>query len=166
MHTRTYRLTLAALVGLVGPAAAPEYEASDYLPLAVGNSWTFPHEVYDLLQVRRLAGRKAIAPGRFRQDPPHVAIAGLGNRPSLAMGAAGVFAGHQTDKGHQLPRRIKAREVPQLGQGGNGGEHIHPPKRHQTACLRLQRPAHQRLLQLSLQSLDPGLGLLHQSTYS
>ena len=48
MHTRIYRLILAALVGLVGSAAAPEYEASDYLPLAVGNSWTFRHEVYDL----------------------------------------------------------------------------------------------------------------------
>lgn len=48
MHTRIYRLTLAALVGLAVPAAASEYEASDYLPLAVGNSWTFRHEVYDL----------------------------------------------------------------------------------------------------------------------
>ena len=44
MRTRTHRLTLAALVGLSGPAAAPtEYEASDYLPLAVGNSWTYGH---------------------------------------------------------------------------------------------------------------------------
>lgn len=47
MHTRIYRLTLAALVGLAVPAAAPEYEASDYLPLAVGNSWTFHHEAFD-----------------------------------------------------------------------------------------------------------------------
>ena len=47
MHTRIYRLTLAALVGLAVPAAAPEYEASDYLPLAVGNSWTFQHMVHD-----------------------------------------------------------------------------------------------------------------------
>ena len=47
MHTRIYRLTLAALVGLAVPATASEYEASDYLPLAVGNSWTFDHDVYD-----------------------------------------------------------------------------------------------------------------------
>lgn len=47
MHTRIYRLTLAALVGLAVPAAATEYEASDYLPLAVGNSWTFHHEAFD-----------------------------------------------------------------------------------------------------------------------
>ena len=48
MRTRTHPLTLAtltALVGLSGPASAPtEYEASDYLPLAVGNSWTYGHD--------------------------------------------------------------------------------------------------------------------------
>ena len=47
MHTRINRLTLAALVGLAVPAAPTEYEASDYLPLAVGNSWTFHHVAYD-----------------------------------------------------------------------------------------------------------------------
>ena len=52
MHTRIYRLTLAALVGLAVPAAAPEYEASDYLPLAVGNSWTLGHGVYDYFETR------------------------------------------------------------------------------------------------------------------
>ena len=83
-------------------------------------------------------------------------VARLGNRPPVAMGAAGMLTGHQTDKGHQLPRRIKAREVPQFGQGRNAGEHV------QAARLRLQRPTRQRLLQLFLQPLDPGLGLLHR----
>ena len=38
-------LTLALLLGLGGvlPAAATDYAASDYLPLAVGNSWTYEH---------------------------------------------------------------------------------------------------------------------------
>ena len=37
------RLILAALLSLSGvlPAAATDYQASDYLPLAVGNSWTY-----------------------------------------------------------------------------------------------------------------------------
>ena len=47
MRTCIYHLTLAALASLAVPAAAPDYEASDYLPLAVGNSWTFDHDVYD-----------------------------------------------------------------------------------------------------------------------
>ena len=36
------RLTLAALLALIwtGPAAATDYKVEDYLPLAVGNSWT------------------------------------------------------------------------------------------------------------------------------
>ena len=29
------------------PAVATEYQASDYLPLAVGNSWTYSHELWD-----------------------------------------------------------------------------------------------------------------------
>ena len=43
------RLLLAALLSLSGvlPAAATDYQASDYLPLAVGNSWTYGHEFSD-----------------------------------------------------------------------------------------------------------------------
>ena len=43
-------LILAALLSLSGvlPAAATDYEASDYLPLAVGNSWTYKHDYYDV----------------------------------------------------------------------------------------------------------------------
>ena len=40
---------LPVLLGLSGalPAVATEYQASDYLPLAVGNSWTYSHDFYD-----------------------------------------------------------------------------------------------------------------------
>ncbi|MDE2741120.1 MAG: hypothetical protein OXI58_06000 [Gemmatimonadota bacterium] len=43
------RLILAALLSLNGvlPAAAADYQAADYLPLAVGNSWTYGHDYYD-----------------------------------------------------------------------------------------------------------------------
>ena len=43
------RLLLAALLSLsmVLPAAATDYQASDYLPLAVGNSWTYEHFYFD-----------------------------------------------------------------------------------------------------------------------
>ena len=46
---KTIQLTLPALLGLSGalPATATEYQASDYLPLAVGNSWTYSHDFYD-----------------------------------------------------------------------------------------------------------------------
>ena len=44
------RLLLAALLSLSGvlTGAATNYQASDYLPLAVGNSWTYEHQFYDL----------------------------------------------------------------------------------------------------------------------
>ena len=43
-------LILAALLSLSGvlPAAAADYQASDYLPLAVGNSWTYTHFYRDV----------------------------------------------------------------------------------------------------------------------
>ena len=41
---------LPVLLGLSGalPAVATEYQAADFLPLAVGNSWTYSHNYYDL----------------------------------------------------------------------------------------------------------------------
>ncbi len=43
-------LLLVALLSLSGvlPAAATDYQAADYLPLAVGNSWTYEHEYLDI----------------------------------------------------------------------------------------------------------------------
>ena len=43
------RLLLAALLILSGvlPVTATDYQASDYLPLAVGNSWTYSHNYFD-----------------------------------------------------------------------------------------------------------------------
>ena len=49
MRTHTLHLILAALAALNGPAAltATEYRVSDFLPLAVGNSWSCIHVVRD-----------------------------------------------------------------------------------------------------------------------
>ena len=99
------------------------------------------------LQGGRLAGRKSIAPGRFHQHAPHVGVARLGNRPPLLTGDAGMLAGDQTDKGHQLARRVKAGEVPQLGQGRDGRERVYPAQRPHSPRLPFQRPSLQGLLQ-------------------
>ena len=50
MRTNQFRLLWVALLSLSGvlPAVATDYQASDYLPLAVGNSWTYEHEWYDI----------------------------------------------------------------------------------------------------------------------
>ena len=50
MRICTHRLTLAALIAWSAPATLPgaDYVARDFLPLAVGNSWTLGHFVYDL----------------------------------------------------------------------------------------------------------------------
>ena len=49
MQTKKRCLTLTALLGLSWalPAVATDYEAADYLPLAVGNSWTYRHSISD-----------------------------------------------------------------------------------------------------------------------
>ena len=49
MKTKKIRLLLVVLLGLIWvlPADATD-DASAYLPLAVGNSWTYGHKYYDL----------------------------------------------------------------------------------------------------------------------
>ncbi len=50
MRTQKMCLTLTTLLGLSWalPATATDYEAADYLPLTVGNSWTYLHDYYVL----------------------------------------------------------------------------------------------------------------------
>ena len=45
MRTQMIRFILAGVIGLslVQPTVATDYAATDYLPLAVGNSWTYSH---------------------------------------------------------------------------------------------------------------------------
>ncbi|MYB71770.1 MAG: hypothetical protein F4X75_25125 [Gemmatimonadetes bacterium] len=49
MRTNQFRLLWVALLSLSGvlPAAATDYEAADYLPLAVGDSWTYEHFYFE-----------------------------------------------------------------------------------------------------------------------
>ena len=53
MHPKTNNRLILPLVALLGlsltlPAWAQKYQASDYLPLAVGNSWTYKHDYGDI----------------------------------------------------------------------------------------------------------------------
>ncbi len=49
MRTQMIRFILAGVIGLslVQPTVATDYAATDYLPLAVGNSWTYQHNYAD-----------------------------------------------------------------------------------------------------------------------
>ena len=49
MRTQTIRFILAVVIGLspVRPTVATDYAVTDYLPLAVGNSWTYYHRYSD-----------------------------------------------------------------------------------------------------------------------
>ena len=44
----SWPLAVLLAMSLVVPTVATNDAASDYLPLAVGNSWTYEHDVYDL----------------------------------------------------------------------------------------------------------------------
>ena len=49
MRTQTIRFILAVVIGLsrAQPTVATDYAVTDYLPLAVGNSWTYHHRYSD-----------------------------------------------------------------------------------------------------------------------
>ena len=49
MRTQTIRFILAVVIGLsrAQPTVATDYAVTDYLPLAVGNSWTYQHNHAD-----------------------------------------------------------------------------------------------------------------------
>ena len=113
------------------------------------------------LQVPGLARREAVAPGRFHQDPPHVGVARFGDRAPLSSLSAGVLAGHQSDKGHELTRRVEAGDVAQFGQHRDRGERVHPAKRHQVLSLAGKGPVTEHLFQFLFQGLDPCLGVLY-----
>ena len=77
MRTHMHHLTAATVAALIvwsAPAFAPpaaDYEASDYMPLAVGNSWAFAHSHYDL---PRRDGPKSQWPAFLETDPAEVVI--------------------------------------------------------------------------------------------
>ena len=71
-----------------------------------------------------LAGRAAVVPGRFDEEPAGVAGAGLGDRalPSLLAGA--VLGGDEPEVVHQLRGVLETGEVADLGAQPDRGERV------------------------------------------
>ena len=55
-----------------------------------------------------------IAPRCFDDDSSPVRVASFGDASASGSLAAGVFAGHSAAIAHQLPRAVKARDLPQF----------------------------------------------------
>src|SRR5487761_2069622 len=61
------------------------------------------------------AGLVSVRPRGLDQQPAGVLVAGLGDVPAMALGAGGVFAGHDPQPRAQLTGMAKASEVADLG---------------------------------------------------
>ena len=55
-----------------------------------------------------------IVAGSFHQQPPEMAVAGLGNASLTLFLAGGLLAGHHTLKGHELLCGFETAQVPDL----------------------------------------------------
>ncbi len=65
-------------------------------------------------------------PGRFDQQPAHVAVADFRDRALSALLAGGALRGHEPDEGHQLRGRPEAVEVADLSDEGERGQRVDP----------------------------------------
>jgi hypothetical protein len=99
------------------------------------------------------AGRKAIAPGGFDQDPPGATVASEGEAGASHHVTGRPLARDQAEKRHQLPRIVETAQIADLG--GDGHRHQkrsaahglisfhdrrHRPVRHDRDKLLLQPP--------------------------
>ena len=80
----------------------------------------------------RPMGGVSVMPGGLHQNAPHVAVAALGNGPPPLLSAAGILPRDQPDEIHQLPGRVKAVIVDQLGKDRHRHERLYSPKRFET----------------------------------
>src|SRR5215467_5068333 len=93
----------------------------DFLDFGAKPSLTFE-------QVAAQPGAELIGPSGFDNHSSKMGVSGLGNAALAPSGAAGVFAGDQAAVGHQLPGRAKARNLPKLGDNGDGSDFCHTAK--------------------------------------
>jgi hypothetical protein len=110
---------------------------------------SFVAELNDAADLRGVA----VAPRRFDQQAPGVAVAGLGDAALALLAAAAVLAGHDAQPAHQLARIVEAREVADLGDQAQGDGELHPAQRLQGLDGGIEAPGRCRLAQHRFQTL-------------
>lgn len=105
------------------------------------------------------AGRVSVVVRHLHQHAPRSAVAGLGDRTLALAGAAGVFAGHQAEVGHELARVGEAVEVLDLGGDGHGRDKLDTAHGLQSRDDGGQGPGLRRVAQTCLQPCDARGGL-------
>ena len=66
----------------------------------------------------------------FDEQPPRMAVAGLGDAALAPLVAAGVFAGHQAEVGHELPRMPETPRASEFTDQDHGSDHGEAAQTH------------------------------------
>lgn len=126
--------------------------AHDLRGLALASS--FEDEVGTCLDSMIVAG--------FDEDAAQMSIPRLGDRPALMTIARGVLAGHETDPGHESPRRAEALDVADLSREGHGRQGLDAAEALQRFDHRLVGWALRIAFDLGVERADLGLEVLQE----
>lgn len=99
-------------------------------------------------------GWQAIVLGAFVEDPAQVAVAAFGDGSLYADSSAAIFAGHESEVGHELAWMGEAVDVTNLGDGDHGGDDLITFEPHEGEHDGLHMPLVEQGLHLHFQSLD------------
>ena len=96
----------------------------------------------------------------FDEQPPRMAVAGLGDAALAASLVAGIFRGHETEIGHELARMVEAPGAAEFADQHHGADQRKAAQTHHGFDDGLLRPAFQQAVHLIFQSRDafPGRG--------
>src|SRR5712692_1601328 len=96
-------------------------------------------------------------PGRFDQQPAHVRVADLRDRPLSSLLAGGVLRWDEADKRHELLGRLEAVEVADLADQRQRGQRVDPAQAPQSSDQRAPRLLLGGLTDGALELLDPSV---------
>lgn len=99
-------------------------------------------------------GPMPVGPTRLNHHGTRQGIAGPGDAPSSCAVAAGMFARHQSQPGHQLPRIGEAADIADFGSQGCGNHGIDPTQRSQRINDRSKSPGLHRIVNSQIKRPD------------
>jgi hypothetical protein len=95
-----------------------------------------------------------IRPGAFDQSTTGMRIPRFGNGPLSASLARGVYRGHEAQKFHECSGGIEARQVAELGHGGDSHGAWHPTQGLKGLDHRVQTPGFDLLVECLFETLE------------
>ena len=114
------------LVGVLAPGHQPAVAfAEPHLRFPTDILDDFRELLQAQLQVTADLGRVAVRPGALDERPAGMRVAGLGDRPLTPPLPAAVFTGRKAQVAHELAGIVKAAEIAQFRDQGDGHGELH-----------------------------------------